>query len=112
MHVRAVGINTTGHAAQSQKMKREERNVETDEEEPEMPLSQRCIGHSPSHLREPEINAGEHGEKSTADQHIVKVRNNKVSIVDLQIDRHGRQHDSGQSADQKHEEETEAPEHR
>src|SRR5581483_3273439 len=109
MHVGAVGINPAGHAAQSQKMQREECNVEADEEKPEMPLSQCGIRHSSRNLREPEIDAGEHGKQSAANQHIVKVRNHKVSIVDLQIDGHGGQHDSRQSTDQKNEEKAEAP---
>src|SRR5258707_14458300 len=97
MHVEAVGVNTAGHAAQSQKMQSEECDIEADEEEPEMPLSQCRVSHSSGHLREPEIDAGEHGKKRAANQHIVKVRNYKVSIVDLQIDGHGGQHDSRQS---------------
>src|SRR5579872_6971337 len=111
MHVRAVGVNTTGHAAQPEKMQREESNVEADEEQPEMPLSQSRVRHSSGHLREPEIDTGEHRKESAGNQHIVKMSDHKVGIVYLQIDGHGSQHDSRQSADQKDEEEAEAPEH-
>src|SRR5581483_3335276 len=112
MHVGAIGVNAPRHASQPEKMQRKEGDVEADEEEPEVPLSQCCVGHPSSDFREPEIDSCEHGKKSAADQYIMKVRNDKVGVVDLQIDGDGRQHDSRQSPNQEHEKEAEAPEHR
>src|SRR5207302_11049452 len=108
MHVRAVGVNTTGHAAQSQKMQREECDIEADEEEPEMPLSQCRVSHRSRHLRKPEIDTSEHRKKSAAKQHIVKVRDKTRGIGDVQIYEQGVQHESRQSTEEKNEEKAKA----
>src|SRR5258708_37085994 len=92
-------------------MQREKRQVEAYKEEPEVPFSKGRVRHSTGHLGEPEIDAREHREKSAADKNIMKVRDHKVGIVNLQIHRNGSQHHSRQSSDQKYEEESKAPEH-
>src|SRR5947209_1615020 len=111
MHIRAIGVDAAGHTSQAQEMQSEERGIEADKEEPEMPLSQCLVRHSTRHLGKPEIDAGEHRKQSAADEDIVEVRHNKIGVVHLQIYGNGRQHHPGKSSDQEDKKESEAPEH-
>src|ERR1051325_5309626 len=89
----------------------EESNVEADEEEPEMPFAESLVRHATSHLGEPEVEAGEHREQRSTDQHVMEVRDDEIGIVYLGIHRHGCKHHAGKSPNQEDEEESEAPQH-
>src|SRR5256885_9424058 len=89
----------------------EKRDVEPDEEQPEMYLPEHSIQKSPGHLREPVIQTAEHGKERASDQDIVKVRHQEIGIMYLQIDRYRSQHHSRESTNKKFKEETKDPEH-
>src|SRR4051812_31932255 len=50
----------------------EKRDIETNEKQPEVPLSQSLIGHPARHFWKPEIEPGKHREHRATDQHIMK----------------------------------------
>ena len=90
------------HPVQPQIVHRKESAIEEDECESEMNLAPSLIHHATKHFWEPEVNRPENAEKASAEQHIVDVRNNEISVVDEEIDR-GRSHiDSAQAADHEH----------
>ena len=89
----------------------EKRDVEPDEEQPEMYLPEHSIQKSPGHLREPVIQTAEHGKERASDQDIMKVRHQEIGIMYLQIDRYRSQHHSRESTNKKFKEETKNPEH-
>lgn len=78
MHTGRVGVNTAWHAAQTQEMHREEGHVESDKEEPEVDLPECLAQHMACNLRNPVVEAREHGEKCAADQDIMKMSDNKI----------------------------------
>ena len=61
----------------------------------------------PAHLGEPVVERAEQREDGAADQHVVEVRHDEVGVVDLGVERHGREHDAGQAAEHEDEEEAE-----
>ena len=90
------------HPVQPQIVHWKESAIEEDERESEMNLAPSLIHHATKHFWEPEVNRPENAEKASAEQHIVNMRNNKISVVNEEIDR-GRSHvDSAQAADHEH----------
>src|SRR6185295_4049619 len=86
-------------------MHREECNIEADKKQPEIPVPEFFVHETSGNFREPEIECTEQRKYRAANQHVVQVRNDKICIVHLQIERHGRKHQASESAQQKYHEE-------
>ena len=102
-----VRIDAARHPVEPELVHRKERQVEADEEKPEVPEPETAVKHPSGHLREPEIQAAKKWKHRAADQDIVEVRDDEERVVHLQVHRNGREHYSGQPADQEREEEAE-----
>ena len=88
-----------------------EGEMESNDEEPEVPLAQRLAHHPARHLRVPVVEGAKERSNDRADQNIVKVRNHKVRAAQLPVERSRRKHDTRQSRDQKLEQKGEAEHH-
>ncbi len=87
-----VGVDPAGHALEAEDVHRKEREVEPDEEQPEVPLA-RPLGQQPAgQFRKPVVEPAEEREHRAADQHVVKVRDDEVTVVHLRVERHGGEH--------------------
>ena len=75
------------HAADADKMHRAENGVEENEREPEMDLAERFIHHPTEHLWKPVVKARETGEENVADQSVVEVRHDEISVMNVNIHR-------------------------
>src|SRR4029434_2879022 len=69
---RSVGVNAPRHAEEAGDMLRPERQIESNEEKPEMPEAQFLVKHPAHCFWIPVINGGKDGERKTADQHVMK----------------------------------------
>src|SRR6266699_4917644 len=96
-----VGVDAAGHAEQTGNVHHVKRHMKTEHEEPEMQFAQGFAHHSSRHFRVPVIEGGEERKENSADDHVVKVRHNKVREAQLPSKRRGGEHDSGESGDQK-----------
>src|SRR5258708_27865336 len=92
-------------------MHRVERQVEADREKPEMPESQFLVQQSTERFWIPVIEAGEERVEQTANQNVMKVRDDEVRICELPIERNNGQHHSSQTRNEKLEKKTEAEDH-
>src|SRR5258708_27793160 len=86
--------------------------METNQEKPEMPPPKPPAQPSSSRLWIPVVEAAEYGEQEAADQHVVKVRHDKIRVRQLPVERRDGQHHAGQACDQELEQESETEEHR
>ena len=64
-----------------------------------MRLTELFVVHVPGPLRNPVIHAGLNSEYGTRHQHIVKVGDDKVSIVILKVSRHDSEHQARKTTD-------------
>ena len=53
----------------------------------------------PVNLREPVIDRAEQRKDGAADEHIMEMGDDEIRVVDLGVERHGSEHDAGQSAE-------------
>src|SRR5215472_8755474 len=90
----------------------QEGRVETDEHEPEVPLTERFVEFLAGPLRPPEVEAAEHAEHDRAEQHVVEVRHDEVRVTDREVKRRRRQDDPGQAAEQEDDHDAEYEQHR
>src|SRR5207247_8402113 len=88
-----------------------ERQVEADEEEPEVQPAERLAVHPSRNFREPVIEGGEYREEDCAHDDVVKVRDDEVRIPEVPIERRGPEHDPGESGDEELEQEGRANDH-
>src|SRR5579862_2922179 len=93
-------------------MHRVKRDVEPDDEQPEMPLAKRLVHQSSGRFWIPVVERGEDAEYNRANQHVVEVSDNEVRIMKLPIPRRYRKHDAGKSGDEELEQESNAEKHR
>ena len=95
-----VGVDPARHAHQPEDVHREERQVEADHHQPEVPsarAARRAGGRSswgtssrsPARMR----------EQRAAEQHVVEVGDDVVGVGGLPVDRHRREVDAGHAAD-------------
>ena len=63
-------------------------DIEANECEPEMPATEPFAHHPTGDLGKPEISCAEQREYRSADQHVVKMCDNEVSVVNLKVKRH------------------------
>ena len=76
-------------------MHREEDRVNTDETQPEMNLAERFVHHTPEHFRIPEIDRSENGEDRSSEEHVMNMSDDKIRIVNKNIDRRRSHENSG-----------------
>ena len=98
---RRIGVDAARHAVEPEDVHREERHVEADEEQPEIPLAEPLAQHAAGDLREPVVERAEQREHRAADQHVVEMRDDEERVVHLQVERHRREHHAGQAADRR-----------
>src|SRR5437016_7399400 len=75
---RFVGVDPSRHAQQSWDVHEIECQVKADKEKPEMKPTERLAVHLPRHLREPVVKGSEESEENAANNHIVKVGDDKI----------------------------------
>ena len=80
-------------------MLRDEREVEADEQEPEVEPAEALVVHPAGHLREPVVEAREDREGHAAEERVVEVGDDVVAVVHLVVHRVVRDHDARQPAD-------------
>ena len=80
--------------------------------QPEVQFAQAFVQHPPGDFGIPVIESGEEGEQNSADDHVVKVRDDKVGAAELPVKGRRGQHDAGEAGDQELEEEADAEQHR
>ena len=95
-----------GMPEQSGDMHEIERQVKSDHEQPEVPFADRFIQHATGHLGEPIVKGAKDREEDSAHNHVVKVRDDKIGIAELPIERSDRERDAGQAAQSESETET------
>src|SRR5690349_10779835 len=89
------------HSHVSQNKLREERQVETDEDNQRCELRRRFRVHAARHLGPPEMESAEIREHHATYHHVMEVRDDKVSMVDVHIHSEGGKKEAGYTADGK-----------
>ena len=107
-----VGVDAARHPEQAEHVLREERQVEADEDEPEVQLPEPLVERAPEHLRPPVVEAAEDPEDRAAEEHVVQVRDDEVGVGHLPVDRERGEEDPGEAADREDADEAERPQHR
>src|ERR1700682_4822577 len=77
-----------------------------------MPCGERLAVHPASHFGKPVVEGSEERKKYSPDDDVMKMRDHKIGIAELPVERRCAKHDSCQTRDQKLEEKTDAEEHR
>src|SRR5262249_16639432 len=108
---RLVRVDATRHAQQSRNVHYIKREVEADQEQPEMPFTQTLPQHPASQLRVPVIKRAKGGKQNSAHDHVVKMRDDKIGKAQLPIDRHRRLYDAGETCDQELKQKSNAEQH-
>ena len=109
--VELIRINPARHPENARDVHEIEREMETDQEKPKVPLAQRLVHHAAGHLGKPIVEGGEDGEENRAHQDIVEVRDHEIRSAELPVERRGRQHDAGKTRDQKLKQERDTKQH-
>src|SRR2546429_4711061 len=76
---------TANVSGKTQKMKRHEDTVDTDERDPEMYFAQSVIHHAAGHFWEPEIGPGENAEDRRNPHDHVEMADDKISSVKIDV---------------------------
>ena len=97
-----VRVDAPRHPEQPEQVLREERQVEADEDEPEVELAELLVEQAPEDLRPPVVEAAEDREHRAAEQHVVDVRDDVVGLRQLPVDRERGQEDPREAADREH----------
>src|SRR5467141_1473263 len=100
------------HAGEAEEVLHEENHVEEDHGQPEMNLAERLVVHLAGPFRQPEVDAGERREQRPGHHHVVEVRHHVVGVLQLDVDRHDRQHQAGEAPEGEHEQEAHREQHR
>src|SRR6267142_394648 len=82
--------------------------MEADREEPEMPKPQFAVQQPAESFRVPVVEAREERVQDTANQNVMKVRDDEVRICELPIEGNNGQHHASQTRNEKLEKKTEA----
>src|SRR5215471_4342303 len=76
-----------------------------------MELAQAFIQHSSGDFRVPVVKCAEKGEQDSANDHVVKMRNDEIRAAKLPVKRRGGQHNARKPSDQELEQERDAEQH-
>src|SRR5262249_54969913 len=107
-----VGINSPRHPQKSRNVHEIESEMETDHEEPEMPLAQGLAEHPSRHFGVPIIEGSEKGEKDSAHNHIMEVSYDEIREAELPVKGCCSLYDSRQAGNEELEQKREAKQHR
>ena len=77
-----------------------------------MHAAPKFIHHPSGHFREPEINAGEQRKNRSRCHDIMKMSNDVIGVVQIQIARREAERQTGQTADAEHRQKAEREQHR
>ena len=91
--LRRVGVDPPRHADRAQIVLGEEGQVEADEEEPELELSQPLVEPAAGDLGPPVVEPGQEPRQAAADQYVVEVSHHEVAVGLLEVDRRRGVHD-------------------
>ena len=83
-------------------MHREEIEVSTDKCQDKVELAQTFVVHTARHFREPVVESGIDAHHRGSVNHIVKMTDNKISVVDMDIDGYRCQHNPSDTGKDKH----------
>src|SRR6266566_9525935 len=97
--VLGVRVDPSRHAEEPEQVLREERQVEAEEHEPELSLSQPLVEHAPEDLGPPVVEAREDSEHRAAEQDVVHVRDDVVRVGHLPVDWESREEDPREPTD-------------
>src|SRR3954452_13156921 len=86
--------------------------VQENERQQEMNFPPRIVHHPPKHLWEPKIDCSKYRHCSAGEQHVMKMRDNEVGVVNKDVDWRRRHKDARKSADNEHRDERKCKEHR
>src|SRR5580658_4164265 len=98
--VRLIGVDRPWHPQKTEKVHGIERDMEANRKEPEMPFAERLVHQSPGGFGVPVIDACEDTEDNGTDQHIMKMCDHEIRVMELPVPRGHREHDSSQTRDQ------------
>jgi hypothetical protein len=106
-----IGINPPRHSQQTWDMHEIERKVETNQEKPKVQFAERFVVHSSAHFGEPIIEGAKERKEDSSDNDVVEMRNHKVRVAQLPVERRGGEHDSREARNQKLKQERNAEKH-
>ena len=90
----------------------EERDLEADEEQPEVNFAQALVELLAGHLGPPEVQAGEEHEDDRAEDRVVEVGHDEVAVGHVEVQWRRRQDDAGQTTEEEGDHEAHGPQHR
>src|SRR5262249_18635260 len=99
------------HPEQAREVLGIKRQMEPDQEQPEVPESKARVEQTANGFRVPIVKAGEDAKKECTDERVVKVGNDKVGVRQLPVEGDHGQHHSGQARNQKLKEKSDAEKH-
>ena len=106
-HCRNVRVCPARHAHQSRDVHGEECDVHADEHEPERNFSQALRQWRAGSRRSPVVEGREQREDHSPDQHVMKVGDYEIRVMDLPIEGHHGDHDACEPPQREDEEEAE-----
>src|SRR6266566_5407229 len=109
--IAGIGVDAARHTEQPQDVHGEEGKVDADQHQPELDLSQAFAEQLAGDLGEPVVDACENAKDGAAEEHVVQVRDYKVAIRELVVNRHHGQSYTIEAADQEHGDEAKRKEH-
>src|SRR5438132_2470874 len=109
--ITGIGVDAARHTQQPQDVHGEEGEVEADQHQPELNLSQAFAEQLAGYLGEPVVDACENAQDGAAEEHVMQVRDHEVGIRELVVNRHYGQSYTIEAADQEHGDEPKRKEH-
>src|SRR5262249_11317794 len=104
--------NASRHSKNSGEMLRVERQMESDEKQPKLPLAERLAEHFSRGLWKPIIECTEQREHQPAYQNVMKMRYHEIRIGNLPVEWNHGQHHASKTRDQKLKQKADTKEHR
>ena len=86
--------------------------MEAQEYQPEVNFSDTLVQHLSGEFRPPEVEGPKHAKHDSTENHVVEVRNHEVSVGDVEIQRRGGKNNTGETAVQEGDQESENPQQR
>src|ERR1700756_1787695 len=94
-----IRIDSSWHPQNARNVHHVERQVESDQEEPEMPFAEAFTQHSAGHFGVPVIESGKQRKQNSPYDYVVKVSDNEVRETKLPIDRRAGLDNTGETSD-------------
>ena len=109
--LRVIFGDTSRHAVEPQPVLRSEAEVEADEGQCAMQTPEVLIEEASCEFRVPVVDGGEDHEHRSTEDDVVEMSNDEVGVVDVNVERHLGQGDSGDSAQHEVHDEAAGEEH-